>query len=173
MNYWTIDKETREIIAVGNACKWNVPRNAIFVEPLPEKEGFAVVATKDLQGTEYIEDYRGITIYDESDCTKPEVVSELGPIKQGFTVDKPLTEFDEHVEDTWVTNQSNKYVAEYNQTDEIRRQLYSRMCDPLIAEAQIKRLSGNKAEADISEAQALAARAKIQTEHPWPTPPAN
>jgi len=47
------------------------------------------------------------------------------------------------------------------------------MCDPLIAEAQIKRLSGNKAEADMSEAQALAARAKIQTEHPWPTPPAN
>lgn len=47
------------------------------------------------------------------------------------------------------------------------------MCNPLIAEAQIKRLSGNKAEADISGAQALAARAKIQTEHPWPTPPAN
>ena len=47
------------------------------------------------------------------------------------------------------------------------------MCNPLIAEVQVKRLSGNKAEADMSEAQALAARAKIQTEHPWPTPHAN
>lgn len=62
----------------------------------------------------------------------------------------------------------NDYINEYNAVDEKRRHLYSRMCDPLIAEAQIKRLSGNKAEADIIEAQALAARAKIQAENPWP-----
>lgn len=94
-------------------------------------------------------------------------------ITDDYTKDEPKNQWDEWIGGAWVTNQSNKYVAEYNQTDEIRRQLYSRMCDPLIAEAQIKRLSGNKAEADISEAQALAARAKIQIEHPWPKPPAN
>ncbi|MFA0669528.1 hypothetical protein AB4584_09915 [Vibrio splendidus] len=94
-------------------------------------------------------------------------------ITDDYTKDEPTTQWDEWINNVWVTNQGNKYVAEYNQTDEIRRQLYSRMCDPLIAEAQIKRLSGNKAEADISEAQALAARDKIQTETPWPTPPTN
>ncbi|MFA0113574.1 hypothetical protein AB4407_07780 [Vibrio sp. 10N.261.46.E11] len=156
---------------------YHIPKDALQSKPLPSKQGFAVVAVLDESGkaigSEYIEDHRGTTIYDEFDCTKSETVSELGPIKDGFTPDKALTMFDERIDGKWVTNQSNKYVAEYNQTDEIRRQLYSRMCDPLIAEAQIKRLSGNKAEADISEAQALAARAKIQAEHPWPTPPVN
>ena len=68
----------------------------------------------------------------------------------------------------WVTNQSNKHIADFNQIDETRRGLYSRACDPLIAEANIKRLQGDEQAALDMEAQALAARIEIQNQHPWP-----
>ncbi|MEZ8791423.1 hypothetical protein AB6D86_06015 [Vibrio splendidus] len=169
MDYWTIDKETREIIGAGNACKWNVPRNVIFIEPLPKKEGFAVVATEDLQSTEYIEDHRGITIYDKSDCTKSEMASELGPIKDGFTSDKPLTIFDEQIDGNWVTNQSNKYIAEYDQVDSARRAAYRNVSDPLYMEALRKEARGLTDDAADFRNQADAAVELIKAEFPWPT----
>ncbi|MAD77563.1 MAG: hypothetical protein CML20_22815 [Rheinheimera sp.] len=175
--YWNIDPETREVLGEVTADKWNTPRNVLLTKPLPPKEGCLVIAKEDLSGSEYIEDHRGTTIYDESDCTKSEVVSELGPIKDGFTPDKPLTVFDERIDGQWVTNESNKYIAEYNQVDDARRAAYFQVVTPLIDEAKIKRdlikTPEAIAEADELEQQAKAARQKIQTENPWPTPPTN
>lgn len=182
MKYWTIDPLTKEVIGEYDAqSKWNIPRNAMTEEPLPLKQGFAVVASLDESGkvidSEYIEDYRGTTIYDESDCTKSEMVSELGPIKDGFTPDKPLTEFDERINGAWVTNETIKYTSEYNKVDAARRNAYFQLVTPLIDEAKIKRdlikTPEAIAEADELEQQALAARLKIQSENPWPTPPSN
>ncbi|MCG9678752.1 hypothetical protein [Vibrio sp. Isolate24] len=183
--YYPIDKETKEILSPVKAEYrggiHHIPRDALESEPLPSKQGFAVVAVLDESGkaidSEYIEDHRGKAIYDESDCTKSEDVSELGPIKKGFTPDKPQTEFDERINDAWVTNESNKYIAEYNQVDDARRAAYFQVVTPLIDEAKIKRdlikTPEAIAEADELDKHILAARQKIQTENPWPTPPTN
>ncbi|MCY9853174.1 hypothetical protein [Vibrio mediterranei] len=176
MKYWTIDPLTKEVIGEYDAqSKWNIPRNAMTEQPLLKKQGFAVVAVFDGTGnaidSEYIEDHRGMTIHDESDCTKSELVSELGPIKEGFTPDKPLTIFDERIDGMWVTNERNKYIAEYDQVDSARRAAYREVSDPLYMEAWRKESKGLLDEAAAFRQQADAAVELIQTENPWPTTP--
>lgn len=179
--YWPIDRVTLEVLSMCQASyrggTYHLPKNALVIEPLKSLKGFAVVAILDDSGsaigTKYIEDHRGITIYDESNCTKSEVVNELGPIKDGFTPDKPQTEFDERINAAWVTNQSKKYIHDYDQVDNVRRNRYSQICDPLVAEANIKRLQGNEAEAQELEAQALAAWQEIHDDHLWPDNPSS
>ncbi|MGL4223827.1 MAG: hypothetical protein ACRCSE_01590 [Vibrio sp.] len=171
MQYWTIDERTKEVIGCAEADWWNIPRNALLVDPLPPKKGFAVIALDDLSGTKYIEDHRGAMIYDTSDCTVSEIVNELGPIKFGFTAAEPATQFDDWIDDRWVTNISNQYIAEFYCVDDTRRGLYFSMVDPLVSEANIKRLQGKEVEAGDLEKQALAAREKIQLENPWPVNP--
>ena len=183
--YYPINKQTKEVLppvkAEYRGGMYHIPHDALQSKPLECKEGFAVIAVLDKSGkaidSEYIEDHRGSVTYDESDCLVSESVTELGAIKNGFTLDKPNTSFDEWVNGAWVTNESNKYIAEYNQVDDARRAAYFQVVTPLIDEAKIKRdlikTPEAIAEADELEQQALAARQKIQTENSWPTPPTN
>lgn len=92
MRYWTINKDTREVVGEGDRDKWNIPRNALLIEPLSAKEGFSVVANADLSGTEYVEDHRGKTIY-SIDGSGTEKVEELGPVKEGWTLKVRPTTF--------------------------------------------------------------------------------
>ncbi|MFA0093355.1 hypothetical protein AB4358_23550, partial [Vibrio sp. 10N.261.49.A11] len=78
MKFWKIDAETREVIGSGEANKWNIPRNALLVQPLPPKEDFAVVATIDFKGSKYIPDYRGRTIFNTEDTHQSKQVEYLG-----------------------------------------------------------------------------------------------
>ncbi len=160
--YW--DSETNKFIV--SDYNFTLPENYSFIEPLEASKGFAVRLVN--SAWKQIEDHRKRVIYDCSDCTNAQEVEELGAIKDGFTFDEPNTLFDEWIGGVWVTNQSNKHIADVNQVDDARRALYLQMCDPLISEANIKRLQGHKQEAIDMEAQALAARAKIQQESPWP-----
>jgi len=169
--YWNIDPETREVLGEVTADKWNTPRNALLTKPLPSKEGYLVVAKADLSGSEYIEDNRGKTVYLKSDCTRIQTIRELGPIDESWTQEKPLSLFDEWINDTWMTNESNKYIAEYNQVDSARRSAYSEVSDPLYMEAWRKESKGLGDEAAAFRQQADAAVELIQAEHPWPTPP--
>ncbi|MCM5507137.1 hypothetical protein [Vibrio sp. SCSIO 43169] len=181
--YWpVIDLETKEVSSTRIKADYrggvhHIPIDALKVEPKPAKEGYLVVAVfgGDNQpiDSKYIEDHRGTMIYDESNCTKSEMVSILGPIKDGFTPDMPQSEFDERINGAWVTNESNKYIVEYNQIDDKRRALYSQMCDPLKMEAMDLMDEGKEAEALQLKQQSLAAKQKIKTENPWPTPPEN
>ncbi|ENM3789817.1 hypothetical protein AB7O14_003484, partial [Vibrio cholerae] len=162
--YYQIDRNTKEVQSKYNAeyrgGLYHIPKGALTVEPLPPKKGFAVVALDDLSGTEYIEDHRGTVIYDTADCTASETVNELGPIKEGFTDKKPKTRWDKWIDGEWVTDLSAKYIDEFNAIDNTRRSLYSQIVAPLIAEAVVKRLKGNEAEAIELEKQGLAAREK-------------
>lgn len=177
--YYPIDRKNQEVLAPVKAEYrggiYHIPRDALQSEPLPRKQGFAVVAVLDELGkainSRYIEDHRGTTIYDEADCTKLEVVSVLGPIKKDFTPDKPITIFDERIDNAWVTNQSNKYIADYDQVDSARRAAYRKVSDPLYMEASRKESKGLTDEAAAFRQQADAAVELIQAEHPWPTPP--
>ncbi|EMK5462986.1 DUF4376 domain-containing protein [Vibrio cholerae] len=89
MKHWTIDKETREVIGCGDTDKWNMPRNVLLVDPLPPKEGFAVVAKTDLSGTEYVSNYRGKTIYNKVNPLESKQVENLGEIEEGWTLTRP------------------------------------------------------------------------------------
>ncbi len=177
--YYPIDRHTKEVLASAKAeyrgGMYHIPKDALQSEPLPSKQGFVVIAVLDESGrainSEYIEDHRGTTIYDESDCTNSGSVSELGPIKDGFTVEQPLTQFDEWTNEAWVTNQSNKYIAEYDQVDSTRRAAYREVSDPLYMEAWRKESKGLVDEAAAFRQQADAAVELIHAEHSWPTPP--
>ncbi|MBY8244587.1 hypothetical protein KW524_10635 [Vibrio fluvialis] len=181
--YWPVDPSTKE---VGEPVKamyrggiHHIPRTALKNKPVDGKDGFVVIAVIDDDslaiGSELIEDHRDKTVYDQSNCNKYQKVTELGLLPDGWTLEVPTTKFDEWIDGVWVTNESNKYIAEYNNVDNARRAAYKQVVTPLIEEAKIKRdlIKTPEAivEADVLEQQALAARQKIQAEHPWPTPP--
>lgn len=179
--YYPINKYTKEVLAPVKADYrgglYHIPKDALESEPLPPKQGFAVVAVLDESGkaidSEYIEDHRGVTIYDESNCTKSEVVSELGPIKEGFTPDKPLTDFDERIEGVWVTNLSNKHIHDYAQVDATRSALYAQLTDSLENELARKQRQGKTDEVQVLSERIDELEAKIKAENPYPEMPTN
>ncbi|EGR1122857.1 phage tail protein [Vibrio cholerae] len=115
--------------------------------------------------------YVKVTAYLKSDCTKQKEFDDVTLVTGDYTLKEPATRFDELIDDAWVTNISNQYIAEFDQVDNLRRSLYFAMVDPLVSEANIKRLQGKEAEAIELERQAIAAREKIQLENPWPVNP--
>ncbi|HAS3149533.1 TPA: phage tail protein [Vibrio cholerae] len=110
------------------------------------------------------------TIWNCEDGSTKEI-DEQELIPEGWTDKERKTAFDRWIDGEWVTNISDKYIAEFNQVDNLRRSLYFAMVDPLVSEANIKRLQGKEAEAIELERQAIAAREKIQLDHPWPVNP--
>ncbi|WP_158125262.1 hypothetical protein [Vibrio fluvialis] len=174
MKYWTINKETREVIGSGDTDKWNMPRNVLLIEPLPPKEGFAVVATADLKGTEYVADHRGKTIYNTAKPLESKQVKDLGDIEEGWTLTQPPHQYVTWSEelDDWQIDTQAKYEAEYQQVNNTRESLYVQMVDRLNNEAKmIRRVEGNEAKAAEYEAQADAAYLKIRADNPWPELP--
>ncbi|EJL6577417.1 hypothetical protein NMS50_001669 [Vibrio cholerae] len=174
MKYWTIDKVTREVIGYGDADKWNMPRNVLLVEPLPLKEGFAVVAKTDLIGTEYIADHRGKTIYNKANPLESKQVEDLGDIEDGWTLTQPQHQYVTwNVElDDWEVDVQAKYEAEVQLVTNTRESLYVQIVDRLNNEAKmIRRVEGDEVKASEYEAQADAAYLKIRADNPWPTPP--
>lgn len=120
---------------------------------------------------EFIEDLRGRAVFLKEDCTKSFVVSVVGPIDDQWTLKKPTTQWDEWVDNMWVTNLRSKYIAKYDQVDSARRAAYREVSDPLYMEAWRKESKGLVDEAAAFRQQADAAVELIQSEHPWPTPP--
>jgi len=119
--FLTFDPTTHEVFGEIKCTKWNAPRNAIQVERLLEKEGFAVVVNEALTECKYVTDFRGKTIYNTADNTESEVVSTLGEIKAGWTLDEPRAESDTWVDGVWLSNkqpQAQKKAAK-------ARRLYS------------------------------------------------
>lgn len=98
-------------------------------------------------------------------------IDEQELIPEGWTDKERKTAFDRWMDGEWVTDISAKYIDEFNQVDNLRRSLYFAMVDQLASEANIKRLQGKEAEAIELERQAIAAREKIQLDHPWPVNP--
>ena len=180
--YYPIDKKTLEIMSPVKAQFrggiYHIPKNSLEIEPLPSKEGFAVVATFDengiVNGTEYKEDNRGLKVYSTKNLSC-ENVSYLGPIKDEFTKLAPSSQFDKWNGEKWVTDFEAKYQHEYSLVDQARRTQYIEKVSPLMEEAHIKRnLIATKesiAEAEDIERRVLNMRAKIQRENPWPTKP--
>ena len=86
-----------------------------------------------------------------------------------YTLKKTLTQWDEWNGTAWVTNQSNKYIAEYDNADSARRAAYRNVSDPLYMEALRKEARGLTDDAADFRNQADAAVELIKAEFPWPT----
>lgn len=143
-----------------------LPNNIYFNEPPEPEDGFVI---RMIDGKwKQIENHIGKLAYLKEDCIQYIYVDYIGPLKKEWTFKKPKTQFDEWVNDNWVTNASKKYIADFNDVDEKRRSLYLTTCDPLFAEANVKRIQGNECEAKEIEAQALAARENIKMNNPFP-----
>ncbi len=135
MKYWTIDKETREVVGSGDASKWNVPRHVLLVEPIPAKVGFAVVAKPDMQSTKYVVDHRGKTMYSIDEPNKSQIVGNLGELDEGWTLKKrpsPYHSFNDAIGDWELTSSSaQKQLADtrqlsINQVDEVAAQVIAK-----------------------------------------------
>ncbi|EIK2268871.1 phage tail protein [Vibrio cholerae] len=110
------------------------------------------------------------TIWNYEDYSRKEI-DEQELIPEGWADKERKTAFDRWIDGEWVTDISAQYIADFDQVDNLRRHLYFTMVDPLVSEANIKRLQGKEAEAIELERQAIAARDKIQLENPWPLNP--
>ena len=96
--FYPVDPVTKEVsqIAIMSDMRGGVahiPSNALNVKPLPEKQGFVVIATHDLTGSEYLADFRNKTIYNktnETETIESKDVVELGEIESGWTLLQPL-----------------------------------------------------------------------------------
>lgn len=83
----------------------SMPGSSTFIDPGEEAPGFAIVFTGTLW--EMKEDHRGEKVYSTSD-RKVSVVDYIGPVREGFTLVAPLTQFDKWVDGKWVTDASEQ-----------------------------------------------------------------
>lgn len=65
-----------------------IPNNATNINPLPNKEGFAVCFNEEANCWAYQEDHRGEIVYNREDLS-PIQVDYIGPIKDGFLLVLP------------------------------------------------------------------------------------
>ena len=178
--YWSFNKETLIINQNGLPIKKRAgqdlyPRTALLTKPLEPKDGYQVLAVLDENGcaidSEYVENHREKTIYNTQDFKQSKTVEKLGAIEDGWTLLKPATQFDEWLNDAWVTNEQAQYEAQVQQVDATRRALYLNV-DALRNEAaMIRAVEGDETKAADYEEQAKALYLKIREDNPWPTPP--
>ncbi|MEF1256013.1 DUF4376 domain-containing protein [Vibrio sp. M260112] len=119
MRYWTLNNKSLEVIGCGDADKWNIPRNVLLIEPLPAREGFALVAKADLSGTEYIEDHRGKTIYSTAKPSESKQVKKLGEIEEGWTL-KEYLPYSIWQNNDWIQQVELLQVAKRNEINQWR-----------------------------------------------------
>lgn len=124
MKIYHYHSKTKEYLDEGLADKdpmvkgnWLIPANATNVEPLIEKDGFAIVLNNTKTAWEYAEDNRGKTVYNTT-TKQSEKVDYLGEIESGWTLLEPTSQFDEWDGTTWVKNQDLAFSAEMNALNE-------------------------------------------------------
>ncbi|EKO3554154.1 hypothetical protein ACOIPL_001318 [Vibrio fluvialis] len=181
--YYTYNKETLVVNQKGISTTLRqaipeYPRDALLIKPLPEKEGFLVRVCDFENGrptaTEYVADHRGKVIYNKTNPLKSKTVKDLGEIEEGWTLNKPSSQYvtwNEELDD-WQTDTQAKYEAEVQQVANTRESLYVQIVDRLNNEAKmIRRVEGDEVKAAEYEAQADAAYLKIREDYPWPELP--
>ena len=178
--YWLFNKETliinqTALTAQKRAGQDLYPRTALLTKPLEPKDGYQVLAVLDENGcaidSEYVEDHREKTIYNTQNSKQSKTVEQLGAIEDGWTLLKPATQFDEWLNDAWVTNEQAQYEAQVQQVDATRRSLYLNV-DALRNEAaMIRDVEDDEAKAADYDEQAKELYLKIREDNPWPTAP--
>lgn len=102
---------------------------------------------------------------------EPKEFDDESLVTDEYVTAKPTTQFDEWIDNAWVTNLSNQYIFEYNQVDDERRRIYAEVINPLELEAQRKERQGDTVLAQDYYNQANAAEIEMKQRHPFPAPP--
>lgn len=162
-----------EVHKIKGYDDYSLPQCALWIQP-PAHDDEIEQCKVDLSSSSWIKEPKPVevTAYNKQ-TLQPKQFDDKSLVPDEYTLQQPKTEFDEWVNDDFVTNNQNQYEAEKEQVNSTRKALYLSDVDPLISEAQIKRLMGEEMKAQELEQQAIAKRAEIQAGNPWPTPPTN
>ncbi|CAK2903221.1 Tail fiber assembly protein [Vibrio crassostreae] len=101
------------------------------------------------------------------------VFADASLVSGEYTLKKPSTQWDEWINNAWITNKSDKYIHDYAQVDATRSALYTKLTDPLESELARKQRQGETGEVQVLSARINALEAKVKAENPYPTPPTN
>ncbi|OEE30737.1 hypothetical protein A1QO_15505 [Vibrio genomosp. F10 str. ZF-129] len=101
------------------------------------------------------------------------VFDDASLVTDEYTLEKPSTQWDEWINDSWVTNLSNKYIHDYAQVDATRSTLYTQLTDPLESELARKARQGKTDEVQVLSNRINELEAKIKAENPYPEAPIN
>ena len=191
LTLYVTSHQTGEFVCIRNAVRdvkqperWVIPPyqtpNPMPDEKLGDNEYWAYLDSSDKPVRDYhlgdwVKKKRLVEViaYLKSNPTKIKKFDDESLITSEYTIEKPATPWDEWINGAWVTNESNKYIAEYDQVDNARRAAYREVSDPLYMEAWRKESKGLIDEATAFRQQADAAVELIQSEYPWPTSPNN
>lgn len=100
------DESTGEYMGTGRvhvAPFTGLPPGCTTVEPPKSKDGFAIIYDTTVDEWDYIEDFRGVTVWNK-ETKVSHVVDYLGYISDEFTTYEPKSEFDRWNGVTWVTD---------------------------------------------------------------------
>jgi hypothetical protein len=127
INYYTYDKDTLEVNnqpkkLIKQSKMDEFPLTALLVEPLKPEIGKAVIVCEfdeagRPQSTKYISDHRGKHAYSTSHPYRKEKIDYIGDVKEGWTLKERSSDFDEWVNDNWVTDEAklNEHLASIEQ----------------------------------------------------------
>ncbi|NAW86325.1 hypothetical protein [Photobacterium halotolerans] len=112
------------------------------------------------------------TAWLKSDVTQSTRFEDVSEVTDDYTTEKPASCWDIWTESGWQTDEQAKFESEVRAINELRRQQYGQIVDPLMNEARMQRMLGDDASADKNEQQAQAWYLKIKQDNPWPPAPA-
>lgn len=98
----------------------SMPGNSTAIEPANAEDGVVMIFTG--AAWESKEDHRGETVY-STDNQLPVIVDYIGPVRDGFTLNEPTTDFDLWNGDKWVTDIAAQHTANVNIAVDYRQQL--------------------------------------------------
>jgi len=96
-----------EFLALGVG----IPADSCIDAPPPAYSGFAVVRNVSTGEWDLVEDHRGEIVYNTDNRVSLNI-SELGSYPEGYTIQKPETEFDVWNGDAWIIDEEAKKQAE-------------------------------------------------------------
>ncbi|KDM91395.1 hypothetical protein EA58_12610 [Photobacterium galatheae] len=112
-----------------------------------------------------------VTGWLKTDCSQSRQFDAAAEITDDYTPDKPATRFDIWTDSGWQTDEQAKFESEVRTINNLRRQQYAQIVDPLMNEARMQRMLGDDVGAEKNEFQAQQWYERIREEHPWPQAP--
>ncbi|WP_052729832.1 hypothetical protein [Photobacterium halotolerans] len=107
----------------------------------------------------------------KSDCTQSRQFDDAGELTEDYTPEKPASRWDIWTDSGWQTDEQAQFESVVQAINDLRRQQYVQIVDPLMNEARMQRLLGDDAGADKNEQQAQEWYLKIKQDTPWPPAP--
>ena len=83
--------------------------NSTQLDPLEHKQGFTIIYDEDSASWSYVKDLRGTKVFSTSTQQESEI-DYIGPIKDGFTLLKPVSSFETWTGETWADQRTAEEI---------------------------------------------------------------